>query len=165
MRALRAAPALAAFCLSQAFAQSPLPPELEQMPDRFVEYFRQGNLEGIVGLFAPDASYIAIAGPALLEGHHGVRGYYQKIFAGSKSRDITALSYRWQMLDDIAIRSADVMIDQQLADGTAMDTRARITFVYRRDGAAWRIVHHHGSQQPAPPKPQAPVPFGQCGPS
>ena len=161
MRVLAAAFLLAALSL-QALAQSGAPKDLEPLSDRFDEFFRQGNLEGIVALFAPDASYVPLVGPARLDGHAGVREHYQRSFAGSRSRDITTLSQRWQLAGDLAIRTADVLIEQQPLEGAAIDTRARITLVYRRQAEGWRIVHHHGSQQPAALKPAAPA-WGQCG--
>jgi uncharacterized protein (TIGR02246 family) len=145
---------LACSSASPALAQSPpVPGELEKVTEQFLVHFRDGNLEGLAVLFAADASYTPIVGPARLNGRDAIRGYYARVFAGSTSRSITPQAVRWQRYGDVMIRSADARIDQELKSGGKASTTARITFVYAMQDGRWTIVHHHSSQQPSPPKP------------
>jgi ketosteroid isomerase-like protein len=48
--------------------------EVEEMPTRFIESFRQGDLPALIGWFAPDASYIPTAGKSRFDGVEGIRG-------------------------------------------------------------------------------------------
>jgi uncharacterized protein (TIGR02246 family) len=147
---------LALAWLPAAYAQIP---ELEALQQRFIEAFRAGDLEGISRLFDPEASYTPIVGSARLNGRAQIRGYYEKVFAGSRSRDLTPAQVRWQLFGDVALRTADARIDQELVSGAKVATQARITFVYKREKDGWIIVHHHGSM--VPPAPQAPKPPSQ----
>ena len=138
------------------------------MAERFAQLYGMGDVEGMVSLYAADATHVPVTGPARLDGHAGVRDDYRRVFAASRSRDLTTLSQRWQLLGDVAVRTADIFIDQQSAEGAPLATRARLTLVFGRVGGAWKIVHHHGSLQ-SPPKPPAASPgaepaWGQCGP-
>jgi uncharacterized protein (TIGR02246 family) len=154
LRASTLAVLLACVPASSAHAQAvPIPGELEQVTEQFLEHFSKGDLDSLAGLFAADASYTPIAGPARLNGRDAIRGYYARVFAGSTSRSITPQAIRWQRYGDVMIRSADARIDQELKSGGKASTTARITFVYALQDGRWTIVHHHSSQQPAPPKP------------
>jgi uncharacterized protein (TIGR02246 family) len=154
LRALLVALTISLLPATLSAAQSDsVPPELERVTERFLDHFRDGDLEALAGLFAQDASYVPIAGAARINGRDGIRGYYQRVFANSKSRSITPLQVRWQRFGDLAIRSADARIDQVLPNGNSASTPARITFVYRLHRGEWTIVHHHSSVQPPTPKP------------
>jgi len=130
--------------------------EVEQIPDRFIELFRQGDLDALTGLFASDASFVPIVGPARLDSADGIRGYFKRVFDGSRSRDMAFSNVRWQKYGDIVVRSADVVIRQVLLDGRQVANPVRVTFVYRDSPQGWHIVHYHGSGQPSPvPGPAA----------
>lgn len=146
-----------------ALAQAAVPPELDRLVDHFAELYGKGDVEGLVSLYAAAATHVPLVGAARLDGHAGVRGDYQRVFAASRSRDITTLSQRWQVVGDVAIRTADVFIDQQSPDGSPVGTRARLTLVFGRDGGTWKIVHQHGSLATPPKAPAAEPAWGQCG--
>lgn len=145
-RALLIVGLTAAWCTSAA-AQIM---DVEQIPDRFIELFRQGDLDALTGLFAPDASFVPIVGPARLDNVDGIRGYFKRVFDGSRSRDMAFSNVRWQKYGDIVVRSADVVIRQALLDGRQVANPVRVTFVYQNSPQGWRIVHYHGSGQPSP---------------
>lgn len=124
--------------------------EVEQVPGAFRNAFKTGDLDGITALYAPDASFLPTVGPARLDGRDAIRGYYQRVFANSKSRDIIPANERWQKFGDIVVRSNDVRIEQELADGRAVVTLARLSTVYQRGPSGWLIVNMNSAQQPQP---------------
>jgi uncharacterized protein (TIGR02246 family) len=132
---------------SQAVAQVK---QVEEMPTRFIEVFRQGDLPALIALFAPDASYIPTVGKSPFDGIEGIRGYYGNVFKNSKSRNITFTNERWQKYGDIVVRSADIVIHQDLLDGQSRDTPSRVSFVCQKGADGWRIAHHHGSMLSTP---------------
>lgn len=149
---MRCFPAVAfacAFAAPIAAPAQPYGPEL--VVEGFLDAFRAGDLDAIVSLHAPDASWLPTTGGPRLDGQDAIRGYYQRVFANTRARSITPSNERWQPLgDDVAVRSADIRIDQEATDGRALVTLARLTAVYRRDEAGgWSIVHQHSCQQQA----------------
>jgi ketosteroid isomerase-like protein len=59
---------------------------------------------------------------------------------------------QWQALgDDVALRTAEVRIDQEFPDGRRATTPSHLSVVFRREGEGWRIVQMHSSAQTAPP--------------
>lgn len=124
--------------------------QVEEMPTRFIELFQQGDLPALIALFAPDASYIPTVGKSRFDGIEGIRGYFGNVFKNSKSRNITFTNERWQKFGDIVVRSADIVIHQELLDGQSRDTPSRVSFVYQKGADGWRIVHHHGSMPSMP---------------
>lgn len=149
---MRFFPAVAFACACAAPVAAPAQPYGPEMAvERFLDAFRDGDLDALVSLHAPDASWLPTTGDPRLDGQDAIRGYYQRLFAGTPTRSITPSDERWQPLgDDVAVRSADIRIDQETTDGRALVTFARLTAVYRRDEAGgWTIVHQHSCQRPA----------------
>jgi uncharacterized protein (TIGR02246 family) len=126
-------------------------PDVEQLPQVYIEAYRAGDADRIASLFSTDASFIPLLALPRLQGRDAVRSYYQKSISNTKSRDITPTNQRVQDYGDMVVRSADIRIDQELLDGRRVATQARVTFVYRREPGGWLIVHHHQSVQPLPP--------------
>jgi uncharacterized protein (TIGR02246 family) len=142
--------ALALACAGPVAASAqPYGPEL--VVERFLETFHAGDLDAIVSLHAPDASWLPTTGGPRLDGRDAIRRYYHSIFANTRTRSITPSNEHWHPLgDDAAVRSADIRIDQETKDGRAVVTLARLTAVYRRDEAGgWAIVHQHSCQRTA----------------
>lgn len=119
--------------------------DVEQMPERFIEHFRRGDLGALTSLFALDISYIPIVGPRRLDDVQEVSGYYGKVFSESRARNITFRNVRWKKMDDVAVRTADVVIDLELLDGSKRSTPSRVSFVYQQGPSGWKIAHFHGS--------------------
>jgi uncharacterized protein (TIGR02246 family) len=125
--------------------------DVEQVPEIYVQAYRDGDAARIASLFASDASFIPLLPLPRMEGRDAVRGYYAKSIANTKARNITPTNQRVQSFGDIVVRSADIRIDQEFHDGRTAATQARVTFVYRREPGGWLIVHHHQSVQPPAP--------------
>ena len=125
--------------------------DVEQLPQAYIEAYRNGDADRIASLFAPDASFIPLLALPRLQGRDAIRAYYQRSIDNSRSRDITPSNQRVQAYGDVVVRSADIRIDQALLDGRQVATQARVSFVYKREPQGWFIVHHHQSVQPAAP--------------
>jgi hypothetical protein len=96
--------------------------------------------------------------PARLGSADSTRGYFKRVFDGSKSCDMAFNNEQGQKYDNIMVRSADVVIRQELLDGRQVANPGRVTFVYRNSPQRWHIVHYHGSARPSlrPARPLAP---------
>ncbi|NML17118.1 YybH family protein [Azohydromonas caseinilytica] len=132
--------------------------DVEQLPQLYIEAYRNGDADRIASLFAPDASFIPLLALPRLQGRDAIRAYYRRSITNSRSRNITPTNQLVQAYGDVVVRSADIRIDQELLDGRQVATLARVSFVYRREPQGWLIVHHHQSVQPATPAAAASAP-------
>lgn len=146
--------ALAGFGLLLALGGSAAaqPAGAQQAVDRFLGAFAAGDLDGMVALHAPDAVFLPTTGGARLVGHEAIRGYYARIFAATAARSIVPANEHWQTIgDDVALRTAEVRIEQEFPDGRRATTPSRLSVAFRREGEGWRIVQMHSCAQTAPP--------------
>ena len=142
------------FTLALAGCATPPPGAItdsDQLPVAYIEAYRNGDAARIAALFADDATFVPLLPMARFQGREAVRAYYQRAIGATTARNITPTQQTVQDYGDVVVRSADIRIDQTFADGRQVATPARVSFVYRRDGGQWRIVHHHQSVMPAPP--------------
>jgi len=113
--------------------------------DRWNRSLMSGDPEKVVECYAPDAVLLPTfsAGPCLTQAER--RGYFEH-FMRKKPRGRIDESHV-RIFGDIAVDSG--LYSFVLADGRI--TRARYTFVYRRDGnGGWKIIEHHSSALPEP---------------
>ena len=122
-----------------------------QVPQIYVDAYREGDAGRIASLFAPEATFIPLLPMPRFKGPEAVRAYYQHAISSTRSRSITASNESVQDYGDVIVRTADVVIEQTFQDGRTAATHARVSFVYRRDRDSWRIVHHHQSVRPPTP--------------
>ncbi|WP_157268985.1 YybH family protein [Azohydromonas aeria] len=147
---------LAACCLAtSAFAQAT---SADQLPQLYIEAYRNGDADRIAALFSADATFIPLLPLPRLTGRDAIRAYYQRALSSSRSRNITPSNQQVQAYGEVVVRSAEVRIDQELLDGREVSTRARVSFVYKREPQGWLIVHHHQSVEPAAPAAPGPAP-------
>lgn len=127
-----------------------------QLPGIYIEAYRDGDAARIASLFAPEATFIPLLPVPRFQGPEAVRAYYQRAISNTRSRSITPSNEMVQDYGDTIVRTADIVIDQELLDGRKVATPARVSFVYQRGRDGWRIVHHHQSVRPAAPAAAAP---------
>jgi hypothetical protein len=85
-----------------------------EVTDRYLKHIREQNVDGIVALFAPDATYTMPDGRRFT-GADEIRGWFSKLFAS------LALTPQVSATIDSETASA-VEIENQLPDGTKRST-------------------------------------------
>lgn len=107
------------------------------------------SANSVVNLYANDATLL----PTVENGPYGTKADIKKYFVhfvelqpvatiDQKSRSITL---GCNVAYDIGLYSFEVNGDHSANRETI---QARYTFIYKWDGAHWRIAHHHSSKQP-----------------
>jgi ketosteroid isomerase-like protein len=90
------------------------------------------------------------AGSPFQSGWRDVRAVFDRVAASFVSCD----DYDYELLaadacGDLAYTVGVERYRASTASGTSLDNTLRVTHVYRRELAAWRIVHRHGDHMPA----------------
>jgi len=114
--------------------------------DTFITANERGDLSLLMSTFADDATVFMPAEPASrLAGKTAIQDAFAKLFAMRNGPIvIRPVDVTVQSLGDVAIVTAH-LVRPPTAPGTG-----RRTFVLRRDGGRWLIVHLHASNMPRP---------------
>ncbi|WP_256839422.1 YybH family protein [Ornithinimicrobium faecis] len=107
------------------------------------------DLDGVLECFDPaEDTYVYLEGPRWTnKGGEAIRKGWRDYFQAP----IALLSWQWAEGPEVH-ESGDLgfvagVIEYQFeSDGMARPLRMRMTWVVRRRGGAWRILHEHGSQ-------------------
>ena len=76
-----------------------------------------------------------------------VRGSWQQVAQIASGGKVTLGDRLIRVVGDAAYELGTEQIDVTLA-GQPVRTEVRVTNIYRREGGAWRIVHHHADAAP-----------------
>jgi uncharacterized protein (TIGR02246 family) len=123
--------------------------EAEQVIVRWATAFRESNVDAIVSLYAPDASFFGTGSRALVTAPELIRSYFEVGLNRDKPRGAELLEHSIQVVaDDVVIVTGKDRVSG-VKNGSAYQAEGRVTFVLRKRAAAWQIVHFHRSALPA----------------
>jgi uncharacterized protein (TIGR02246 family) len=120
-----------------------------QVIEQFKSAFDASDVQRIVKLFAPDASFLGTVSPKLITKTDDVDAYFQAIKTNTP-RKITIEEYSALVLSDTAVVVAGFDVFGMTKDGQASEAPARFTFVITKVDQGWRISHFHSSLRPKP---------------
>ncbi|WP_406840034.1 nuclear transport factor 2 family protein [Streptomyces sp. AHU1] len=125
--------------------------EIRRLDGELTEALRERDIDRVMACYAPDVEVFHPAGDAEQSGADALRKAQEQWFstlAGPAEREV--LDLRVRVDESVAFGHALVRLRAPLADGTTLDTTARVTTGYRAAGDRWRIVHQHTSVPSAP---------------
>ncbi|MEU6270972.1 nuclear transport factor 2 family protein [Streptomyces populi] len=125
--------------------------EIRRLDGELTEALRERDIDRMMACYAPDVEVFHPAGDGERSGADALRKAQEQWFstlAGPAEREVLDLCVRVD--ESVAFGHALVRLRAPLADGTALDTTARVTTGYRAAGDRWRIVHQHTSVPSAP---------------
>jgi len=123
--------------------------EASNLFDRWVAAFNANDIDTLVNLYAPDATFVGTLGKNLLHGRSAVRAYFARL-AGSG--DHVTIGER----EIVALDDHVAYITGSYEFTTAREVRrrtspARFSMILIKHGGTWLIVHHHSSRRPPDP--------------
>ncbi|KAB1988887.1 nuclear transport factor 2 family protein [Streptomyces triticiradicis] len=125
--------------------------EIRRLDGELTEALRERDIDRMMACYAPDVEVFHPAGDAEQSGADALRKAQEQWFstlAGPAEREV--LDLRVRVDESVAFGHALVRLRAPLADGTTLDTTARVTTGYRAAGDRWRIVHQHTSVPSVP---------------
>jgi uncharacterized protein (TIGR02246 family) len=135
-----------AFSCSIAFA-GPKEDAL-QVLENWTKAFSASDVDAIVKLYSPDASFLGTGSKSLVVMPDGIRKYFEAALNTEKPRGATLVSYEAMPLSDTAVIVTGLDSVTGVKEGTAYARSGRVTFVVAKRGADWQIVHFHRSAMP-----------------
>ena len=109
----------------------------------WAENFGEGSLEGMVGLYSPQALFYG-SNAELLRGKDGVRTYFTRNLRSPGEAEVEFRSVVAEAVGDNHINLAGVAAFRIGSQEVAM----RLTLTLVREDAAWLIATHHTSLTP-----------------
>lgn len=101
----------------------------------------------VTALYAPDATLLPTVSNQTRNSTADIRAYFERFLTLRPQGRMHTQNI--SVYERIAINSGVYSFQTSGANNTD-DLVCRFTFVYRKDGADWRIIEHHSSMMPEP---------------
>ncbi|HWA13646.1 MAG TPA: SgcJ/EcaC family oxidoreductase [Burkholderiales bacterium] len=116
---------------------------------RWAGAFPTADVDGLLGLFAEDATFLGTTSGELVTRIDGIRAYFQAALLQNRPRSARLLDYAVAAYSDAVVVVTGLDEVTGVKDGQSYSSFGRVTFVLARREAGWRIVHLHRSALPA----------------
>ena len=121
----------------------------EEMLDRYVAAVRAKDAEAFLALYADDARNFDLWGVWAYDGKDALRGMVNEWFGSLPDDETVVVKFdeiRTETGADVAAVSAFTTFAAETPDGTELRSmNNRLTWILRRKGDGWEIVHEHTS--------------------
>ncbi|HTV26043.1 MAG TPA: nuclear transport factor 2 family protein [Polyangiaceae bacterium] len=115
---------------------------------RWATAFGESNVDAIVALYAPDASFFGTGSKALVTTPEQVRSYFEAGLNRDKPRGAELLEHSLKVISDDVVIVTGLDRVSGTRDGAVYHADGRVSFVLERRGSEWKIVHFHRSVLP-----------------
>jgi uncharacterized protein (TIGR02246 family) len=123
--------------------------EALQIAQRWTKAFTEADVEGILGLYEPDALFMGTLSKTVVTTPEGVRKYFEAAVLNDRPRTAKFLEQSTAILSDTAVVITGLDVVTGTRDGATTTSNGRLTFVIVKKSTGWKIVHYHRSAVPA----------------
>jgi uncharacterized protein (TIGR02246 family) len=120
-----------------------------QIIEQWAAAFRASDVDAIVALYAPDATFLGTGSRAVVSETQDIREYFESALLANRPRGAVLDSHFVMVLSDGAVLITGLDTTTATRDGQIISSPGRVTFVIARRGADWKIVHFHRSAVPS----------------
>jgi uncharacterized protein (TIGR02246 family) len=115
--------------------------------EKWDKAFVASDVEAMVRLYAPDATFIGTSSKMPVVKAEGIRSYFDNAFL-TKFQSATFREYAATVLSDNTVLVTGLDMIDGMRDGRPVHAEGRVTFLVARRGSDWQIVHFHRSAIP-----------------
>jgi uncharacterized protein (TIGR02246 family) len=119
-----------------------------QVVDRWAKAFTDSDVEGIVKLYAPDATFLGTGSKTVVVKPEEIRKYFEQALLSNRPRGAKLDSHSATEVSDTAVIVPGLDTVTGVRDGQPVSANGRVTFVLAKRGSGWKIVHFHRSSMP-----------------
>lgn len=116
---------------------------------RWTTAFSQSDVDTIVSLYAPDASFFGTGSKALVTTPEQIRSYFEVGLQRDKPRGAQLLEHSVKVISDDVVLVTGLDRVSGTKDGQTYHADGRVTFLLEKRGGTWQVVHFHRSALPA----------------
>src|SRR5436190_13595535 len=113
--------------------------------------FAENNPDAILPLYAPDGVLWGTLSPTVRSDPAAVKAYFVAAFQALPKATVKFGDQLIRVFGNTAVNTGYYTFSYT-KDGETKSIPARYSFTYVKDGNDWKIVDHHSSAVPAPPK-------------
>ena len=126
--------------------------------DKFLTGFSAADVDGVVGLFTPDALVWGTGMRELATTPEPVRQYFSNALGNFKPNQLTASAagpYAATVLSDTVVLVSGMWQIERVVDGKpTVGAPMRVSIAVVKRGDRWLIAQFHNSPRPNPPAPR-----------
>ncbi|MGN8548911.1 SgcJ/EcaC family oxidoreductase [Bradyrhizobium sp. 13971] len=138
-----------ALLMSVSIAQAGPKEDAARLVERWSKAFADADLDGIVSLYAPEATMIGTFGKVVMTKPEQIRKYFEATILNSRPNTVALQSAETLLIDERTVVLAGFdTISGVMKDGQPYSSVGRVTFVIAKQGSDWKIVHLHRSPLP-----------------
>ena len=115
--------------------------------EKWDKAFVASDVDGMVRLYAPDATFIGTSSKMPVVKTEGIRSYFENAFL-TKFQSATFKEYAATVLSDSTVLVTGLDMIDGMRDGRPVHAEGRVTFLVAKRGSDWQIVHFHRSAIP-----------------
>jgi uncharacterized protein (TIGR02246 family) len=123
--------------------------EAQQIAQQWTKAFTESDVEGILGLYEPDALFLGTLSKNVVTNPEGVRKYFEAALLSDRPRTAKILEQSTAVLSDMAVVITGLDLVTGTRNGATTTSYGRFTFVIVKKPTGWKIVHFHRSAVPA----------------
>jgi uncharacterized protein (TIGR02246 family) len=119
-----------------------------QVVEKWAKAFTDSDVDGIVKLYAPDATFLGTGSKTVVVKPEEIRKYFEQALLSSRPRGAKLDSHAAMEVSDTAVVVTGLDTVTGVRDGQPVSANGRVTFVLAKRGSGWQIVHFHRSAMP-----------------
>jgi uncharacterized protein (TIGR02246 family) len=123
--------------------------EAMRVVERWATAFSQSDVDTIVSLYAPDASFFGTGSKALVTTAEQIRSYFEVGLQRDKPRGAQLLEHSVKVISDDVVLVTGLDRVSGTKDGQVYHADGRVSFLLQKRGGIWQVVHFHRSALPA----------------
>lgn len=119
-----------------------------QVVEKWAKAFTDSDVDGIVKLYAPDATFLGTGSKTVVVKPEEIRKYFEQALLSNRPRGAKLDSHSAMEVSDTAVVVTGLDTVTGVRDGQPVSANGRVTFVLAKRGSGWQIVHFHRSAMP-----------------
>jgi uncharacterized protein (TIGR02246 family) len=119
-----------------------------QVVEKWAKAFTDSDVDGIVKLYAPDATFLGTGSKTVVVKPEEIRKYFEQALLSNRPRGAKLDSHSAMEVSDTAVVVTGLDTVTGVRDGQPVSANGRVTFVIGKRGSNWQIVHFHRSAMP-----------------
>lgn len=122
--------------------------EALQVLVRWSKAFADSDVDAITALYSSDTLFMGTGSKTVVTKHEDIKAYFKEALLTRRPRAAPIRDSHVVELADTAILVTGLNDSTGVADGKPFSNPGRVTFVFAKRGADWKIVHFHRSAMP-----------------
>jgi uncharacterized protein (TIGR02246 family) len=119
-----------------------------QVVERWSKAFADADVDGIAGLYSPNALFFGTLDKTLTTQPADIRKYFERALLAGRPRTAVLREHSIAALSDSVVVVTGLDAVTATREGQVISAAGRVSFVLEKQPSGWKIVHFHRSPLP-----------------